>query len=244
MRIFLLFGEIKVCYYMQLCVQKFKKFTSLQEVILRDVDENSLYELTEVYPSFITETEKEYCRRLFSSPNNILDFLLFKKIPKSPLLKNALNDYKRQIPWSIGVIYDYRYGVIKSIEIRVGNGFGKYFYKDQPLIFNWLYSDKHKLMLKEVTHRCVDFRLNVIDFLLFNENINVEVAVMKQERSFSHAYGYPLSEVENYILYPIRISNEENSIELKEIKSDMIKSYQVHIRKSELVQRYLDVLKY
>jgi hypothetical protein len=218
--------------------------TSLKESIFEKIDEESLYKLSEIYPSLCLDTEKEYFKRLFSDTANIIDFLLSKKIYKSQLITNGLKSLKMHIPWSIGVIYDYRYGDIKSVEIRLGDGFGKYFYKNQPLIFNWLYSDKHKLMLKEITHNSVDLGVDVIDFLLFNESLDVEIAIIKQEQSFSHAYGYPLTEVEIYILFPVKISNGEKFIQLKELKCDIIKSYRVHIRKSELVKKYLRVLSY
>ena len=109
----------------------------LEEIILDRIDEQSLYRLRKEYPSL--RIDHEWSRRLLSCDPEIytstLDILLEKKVKKTKVLKSALYEMRKCFPWRIGVIYDFRTGQVKSLEIRLGTTNAKYRYQSSPLVF-------------------------------------------------------------------------------------------------------------
>ena len=125
---------------------------NLKNLILDKVDDESLYILRERFPSL--NIDLEWNKRLNSCDSEIylptLYFLLENKIKKSQLINSGLYNLRNCFPWRIGVIYDFRYGQVKSVEIRIGENLGRYKFEGKNILFSWLDSDKNKKMLREI----------------------------------------------------------------------------------------------
>lgn len=229
---------------------------NLKNLILDKVDDESLYILRERFPSL--NIDLEWNKRLNSCDSEIylptLYFLLENKIKKSQLINSGLYNLRNCFPWRIGVIYDFRYGQVKSVEIRIGENLGRYKFEGKNILFSWLDSDKNKKMLREIisfnskeslfsTILNNEKSIQVRDLILNNQTLSVDVAVINDlTRSFPEEN--PLKE--NFIAQPYSISSNLQTIQLipQTNKTKIVRFEKIPIRFSDDVKTYISTIKY
>lgn len=228
----------------------------LEEIILDRIDDDGLHLLNKKYPSL--RIDHEWSRRLLSCDSDIyspvLDILLEKKIKKSKVLKHSLYEMRKCFPWRIGVVYDFRNGQVKSLEIRMGNDNGKYRYQSSPLLFTWLDANESKMLLREtisynskssVFSEKLDFESSnkVRDLLLDNSTIDIDVLILTAVNVPFRTFPSPLHGGEDFIVYPSRIKKGNISIDLINKPNSQIVSYtNIPIKFSSDVIKYLAVI--
>lgn len=228
----------------------------LKNIILERLDDESLSELGEIYPSL--NVDLEWARRLNTceSKNYLptLYFLSENKIKKTNVVNRALYNLRKCFPWKIGVIYDFQYGQIKSVEIRIGENFGRYKYRGQKMIFARSDANTSKKMLREIVSSNsqiglfsikLDKKLSneVRDLILNNQSLNVDVAI-KRELTQTYTEYQPVGE--NFIVQPISISSNLQKIQLiPDIqKSNIVTVDKIPISFSDEVKTYLSTITY
>ena len=238
----------------------------LENLILDKLDDESLYMLREKYPSL--NIDLEWNRRLnncdpevyiptlnFLSSLNSLSSLnpLSYKNQNSQLIRSGLYNLRNCFPWKIGVIYDFQYGQVKSVEIRIGTNLGRYKLQGQKILFSWLDSNENKKMLRETvssnssnslfsTKLNVEKTKEVRDLILNNEKLNVNIIIINTlTRSFPEEN--PLKE--NFTAYPYSISSNLKTIQLMdEIHDANIVSFEkIPINFSDELKTYISVIK-
>jgi hypothetical protein len=234
----------------------------LENLILNTFNEKNLHEIETNY-NFLN-IHDEWVRRLNSCDPNlylpVLEYILEKKIQKTYQIEKSLHKIKNSFPWKIGVVYDYRTGHVKNIEIRIGNNFGKYNVNNKPLSFNWLYVNTNKLLMREiVSENCNPTKLTSIldeesseqirNFILSNKRLTVNVMVVRAEigNSFrSLPNTNPLDEGEEFIVYPYEICSETIKMKLVEdMNNSIILQYKnINIKTSIDVDKYMETISY
>ncbi len=230
----------------------------LEEIILDRIDDRSLYNLNNRYPSL--RIDEEWKRRLLSCDAEIympvLDLFEKENVIKTQVLKKALYDMRKCFPWRIGVVYDFRNGHVKSLEIRLGNNNSKYRFETSPLLFTWLDVNESKKLLREVISSNSKSSIfsekldseqsdKVRDLLLDNRNIDVEVSILKAvDRPFyTFPRASPLPGGEDYVVYPTRIKKGEKEVVLLKKDNTQTVSYKnVPIKFSDEVRKYISVI--
>jgi hypothetical protein len=228
----------------------------LEELILDKLDDESLHILRENYPSL--NIDLEWNRRLnncdFEIWNSTLNFLLENKIKKTQLINSGLYNLRKCFSWKIGVIYDFRYGQVKSVEIRIGKNFGRYKFAGQNILFSWLDSDKNKKMLREIVSYnskeslfsiklSEDISEQVRDLILNNENLSVDVAIVNTlTRSFPGEN--PLGE--NFIAQAYSVSSNLKTIQLIPTinRAEIVRFDNIPINFSDEIKTYISTIKY
>lgn len=228
----------------------------LENLILDKLDDESLYVLRETYPSL--NIDLEWNRRLnncdFDIWGSTLDFLLENKIKKTQLINSGLYNLRKCFSWKIGVIYDFRYGQVKSVEIRIGKNFGRYKFAGQNILFSWLDSDKNKKMLREIVSYnskeslfsiklSEDISEQVRDLILNNEKLSVDVAIINTlTRSFPGEN--PLGE--SFIAQAYSISSNLKTIQLIPPinKAKIVRFENISIHFSDEIKTYISTIKY
>jgi len=234
----------------------------LENLILHSLDEESLYNLDLSYPSF--NIEKEWIKRIESYDSEfylpLLDYIINNKIKKSPNIQKSLNLLKLSFSWKIAVIYDYRYGQVKSVEIRIGENFGKYKIFGKPIIFDWLYSNTNKLLKREIissNSKLYHLSLNlnedlsneIRDLILANKTLNLDIIILKSKlgESFnSFPDSIPLPEGEKYVMYPFSIYSNLKRLQIYEKyeNSEILKCENIVIKISPEVSKYLQTISF
>jgi len=229
---------------------------NLKNIILERLDDESLSELRQVYPSL--NVDLEWARRLNTcdSKNYLptLYFLSENKIRKTNVINRALYNLRNCFPWKIGVIYDFQYGQIKSVEIRIGENFGRYKYRGQKMIFARSDANTSKKMLREIVSANskiglfstkIDKNLSneVRDLILNNQTLDVDVAI-KKELTQTYTEFQPVRE--NFIVQPFSISSNLHTIQLiPDIQqSNIVRVNKVPISFSDEVKTYLSTIVY
>lgn len=221
----------------------------LRHNILERLDVLSLHKLDLEYPSLCVDEELALRLSRRDDSIEILNFIIENKIKKSNKIEAGLLRLKNNFFWSIGCVYDYRFGTIKNIEIRLGSNFGKYKINGKPIIFDWLNCNYSKFMLREITSDNyyfrnlsfqVDFHLTseVRELLLHSQRVNVEVLILK-ENCISFLNSPPFLEVENFSVIPYSISSSFSKIQLlPEIPNAKTLIYNIPINICEEVAKY------
>jgi hypothetical protein len=230
----------------------------LEEIILDRIDEKSLYKLWREYPSL--RIDYEFSKRLLSCDpeiyNPVLDLFMEKNVKMSKVLKSALYEMRKCFPWRIGVVYDFRNGQVKSLEIRMGNTNEKYRYQSSPILFTWLDANESKLLLREIVSSNSKSSLfsekldiekseKVRDFLLDNSTVDIDISIIQAiDRPFrTFSRSSPLHGGEDFAVFPTRIKKENVSIELFSKPNSQIISYtNIPIKFSSDVSKYLSVI--
>lgn len=188
----------------------------LRKEILSRLDNQSLYDLHQEYPSLrITE---EWKRRLSSCDpeeyTDLLDFLIQNPIEKDKNIKEGLENLKNCFPWRIGVVYNYETGRPERIEVKVGET-GKYKSKKGiPLTFTWLHSEKSKLLVQELTSSNAkslgknitsktteNVSKTVRDYLFQNPTLKINI---ERQENIHNTFDQTLPR-ENFFLFPTAI---------------------------------------
>lgn len=227
----------------------------LENLILDKLDDESLYILRQNYPSL--NIDLEWNRRLNNCDPEVyiptLNFLSSNKIKKSYLIRSGLYNLRNCFPWRIGVIYDFRYGQVKSVEIRIGANLGRYKLQGQGILFSWLDSNENKKMLREIVssnskNSLFSTKLDhektkeVRDLILNNENLNINIVIINTlTRSFPKEN--PLKE--NFTAYPYSISSNLKTIQLiDEIQEpNIVRFEKIPIKFSDELKTYISVIK-
>ncbi len=229
----------------------------LQNIILDRIDDESLEELNKQYPSL--RIDEEWSRRLLSC--NIETYLptleiLEKKKIKSKTLKKTLYEMRKCFPWRIGVVYDFRTGHIKSLEVRLGMSNSKYQYQGSPIVFTWLDVNESKKLIREVISSNAQASLfsvkledekseKVRDLLLDNKTVDIDVIIMQATNKAFNTFptDNPLSGGEDFVVYPSKISKNDLSINLFPVQNHQVFSYKsIPIKFSPDVIKYLSVI--
>lgn len=231
----------------------------LENLILDTFDEKKLYNLDINYP-FLNIYDEWVKRMNTCNPNlylPLLEYIINGQIKKTFEIQKSLNKIGESFPWKIAVIYDYRTGHIKSIEIRIGNKFGKYNVSSKPICFNWLYVNSNKLLMREIVSSnsvstYLSLQLNeemsekVRNLLLTNENLSLDVLIVKSENGYSFQSipnSNPLLEGEGFIVYPFMLFSEYSSIQLRQHinDSEILRCENISIKTSYEVKKYLQI---
>ena len=230
----------------------------LEEIILDRIDDDSLYRLGDRYPSL--RIDHEWSRRLLSCDPDIytstLDILLEKKVKKSKVLKSALYEMRKCFPWRFGVIYDFRNGQVKSLEVRLGSTNAKYRYQSSPLVFTWLDANESKMLLREVVSSNSKSSLfsekldlensnKVRDLLLDNTTIDITVSILQATNVPFHTFprSSPLHGGEDFIVYPVQIRKGDIQVNLMNKPGVQTISYtNIPIKFSSEVMKYLSII--
>lgn len=191
---------------------------NLKDEILERLENEVLFEWHIRYPSI--RIDKEITRRLSNCDYSILEHL--EKIEKTSSITQGLLNFRKCIPWRIGVIYDYTSGQIKNVEISVGK-FGRYNVNGKSLTFTWLEANKHKKMLREIVSQSSPIisenittqineekSLNVLDLLLKSKSVYIKIGFFSGSRTFNTPFAFS----ENYELLPVLISDGVSDIHL------------------------------
>ncbi len=225
--------------------------SNLKSLILSRLDDNSLLNISQTYPSMQNIIDREWIRRLNTDTFSTLQFLFENQVPKSLLLQNSLKNLQNKWQWKIAVIYDYTNGNVAAVKVKIGNG------KKYPLLFSWLDVVNHKKLIREVTSEKSNFAFaeiaendisdRVRTLLLEKNVVTVEItkltALVRAFRSFP--LDASLDGGEDYLLYPSQINN----ISLPEPpEKDNITSekylYSIAVEYGPDVQLYLKTLAY
>ena len=230
----------------------------LEEIILDRIDEEGLYYLNERYPTL--RIDEEWKRRLLSCDpeiyNGTLNILAEKNVKKTKVLKQALYDMRKCFPFRIGVVYDFRTGQVKSVEVRIGVLGVKYRYQSSPLLFTWLDVNESKMLLREVISsnsknslfsEKLDAEVSnkVRDLLLDNTTIDVTVSTLQATNRPFHTFprASPLHGGEDFVVYPTQIKKGDHSIDLLHKPGSQVISYtNIPIKFSNDVLKYLSVI--
>ena len=230
----------------------------LEEIILDRIDDQSLYLLNREYPSL--RIDHEWSKRLLSCDPDVytstLDILLEKNVKISKVLKHALYEMRKCFPFRIAVIYDFRNGQVKSLEIRMGENKGKYRYQSSPLVFTWLDANESKMLLREVISSNSKSSLfsekldneksvQVRDLLLDNSTVDVTILKLQATNIPFHTFprSSPLHGGEDFVVYPSRIKKGNVQIELFSKEGGETMTYtNIPIKFSSDVIKYLAVI--
>ena len=229
---------------------------NLKNIILERLDDESLSELGEIYPSL--NVDLEWARRLNTCDSknylSTLYFLSENKIKKSNIINRALYNLRNCFPWKIGVIYDFQYGQIKSVDIRIGENFGRYKYRGRKMIFGHSDANISKKMLREIISSnsntglfstTLDKNLSnqVRDLILNNQTLSVDIAI-KRELTQTYPGYQPVGE--NFIAQPFSISSNLQKIQLiPDIEaSNIVTVNKVPISFSDEVKTYISAITY
>ena len=229
----------------------------LQDIILDRIDDESLYQLNKQYPSL--KVDEEWARRLLSC--NIETYMqtleiLEKNKVKTKVINKALYEMRKCFPWRIGVVYDFRTGQVKSLEVRLGASNLKYQYQGSPIVFTWLDANESKKLLREVISSNSQASLfsvkleedkseKVRDLLLDNRTVDVDVILMVATNNAFNTFprDNPLSGGEDYIVYPSTVRKGDISIDIFPKQLYQVVSYKnIPIKFSSDVFKYLSVI--
>ena len=225
----------------------------LQNMILDRIDDESLYGLHKQYPSL--RIEDEWSRRLLSCNSEIylptLEILERYKI-KSKVLNKALYDMRKCFPWRIGVVYDFRTGQVKSVEVRLGASNVKYQYQGSPIVFTWLDANESKKLLREVISSNSQASLfsvkldsdAVRDLLLDNKTVDIDVIIMTATDQAFNTFprDNPLAGGEDFVVYPSKVSRGNISVDLFSKPGQILSFKNIPIKFSSDVSKYLSVI--
>ena len=227
---------------------------NLQSLILDRLDEDSLFLLSQTYPTL--QSDKEFRKRLESCDKEIylpvIDYLLENKIEKSYEIRAGLYNMRNCFPWRIGVVYDYRTGRIENLEIRIGTGFGRYALRGSKTLFTWLDSSEHKKMLRETVSNNSKISLfskklnkeksmEIRDLILNNKTLTVDINIEK--KNVQTFQNNPLRE--DYVATVSGISSSNNYINLNntyDSNSKSVRFTNVNINFAPEVKKYLSVI--
>tara|TARA_R110001599_G_C11973433_1_gene634191 strand:+ start:46 stop:735 length:690 start_codon:yes stop_codon:yes gene_type:complete len=225
----------------------------LQKLILDKLDEESLYILGEKYPSLKTDLELK--KRLESCDFQIylpvLDFLSLNNGPKSLNIRQGLYNMRHCFPWKIGIIYDFRSGQINSIDVRIGEDFGRYRLNGKRLLFNWLDMNENKKMLRETvsnnantslfsTSLSLEDSMQVRDLILNNTKLSLKIKV-ENKNIISLKREQPLGE--DFVVSLESIHSSRNSVELSRDRGGMSQIFEdIPISFSPEIKTYLSVI--
>ena len=230
----------------------------LEEIILDRIDDQSLHLLNLRYSSL--RIDHEWSRRLLSCNPDVymptLDILLEKNVKKTKVLKHALYEMRKCFPWRIGVVYDFRNGQVKSLEVRLGSTIEKYRYQSSPVLFTWLDANESKMLLREVISSNSKSSLfsekldsensnKVRDLLLDNSSVDLTVSILQATTKPFHTFprASPLHGGEDFVVYPSRIKKGNISLDLFSKEGEKTMTYtNIPIRFSSDVIKYLAVI--
>jgi len=234
----------------------------LEEIILDRIDNESLFSIYMNYPNLKLTVHEEWKRRLLSCDRELysplLDFLYTHNVEKSLLLKQGLYGLRKCFQWKFGVVYDFRTGNVKSLELRLGNVRKKYEYDGKPILFEWLDANENKMLLREIISSNANSSIfslkldkdkseQVRDLLLDNKVLNLDVIVIEAMNKSFHSFPQkqPLSGGEEFVVYPYRIYNKNKSIPIYDSNDGNIKILSfsnIPIIISSEVKKYLDII--
>ena len=215
---------------------------NLQSEILDRLDNKTLLELHETWPSL--RTDLEFSRRLSNCDYSVLDYI--DKITPTKELIDGFKKMQKCIPWRIGVIYNYQTGKIYQIEISMGIT-ERYIVNNRPILFSWLDSSKNFLMLREITNQHdtpfsirfdENWSSNISNFLLNSEKINLTLGYFQGRKTFQ----MPLPYSEQVEIVPVSISNEIGKIDLFNENIRSITTSET-IKFSPEVKKYKEIVK-
>lgn len=237
---------------------------SLSGIILKDM---SIEELCEAYLRGLSliDIEKEIEKRLNINDILTIDYLFSIKhilagtLLQSPYIKRGISNLLYNIPWKIGIIYNYTDQSYRYNNISVILGDVNYKNKnDRKFISTWLESNKSKLVLREVvslnseinnvntTVRTIDPNLDISirTILMNNDTINLTIclSVAQPGQSFQ-TYDQLLPEGETKTMYPCYISSENFGHRLINLPPGPVDSltYIVNVTKSETYLKLRDL---
>jgi len=228
---------------------------NLQSLILDRLDEDSLFLLSQSYPSL--KIDAEFKKRLESCDKEVylpvLDFLLERKNKKSYEIRSGLYNLRNCFPWRIGVVYDFRTGRIENVEVRIGTGFGRYNLKGSKILFTWLDSFENKKMLRETisynsktslfsNKLSKEKSMEIRDLILNNKTLNVDISIeRKNVQSFPNN---PLGE--NYVVFVTGVGSSNNYFLVNDNKNETksVRFENVKIKFAPDVKKYLSVISY
>lgn len=236
---------------------------SLSEIILKEMS------IEELYKSYLRRSlidiEKEIERRLNINDILTIDFLFNNK---NILVNNWLQSYyiKRgilnslyNIPWKIGIIYNYTDESYRYNNISVILGDENYKNKNgQKFTPTWLESNKSKLVLREVvssnfsiknvntTVRTIDPNLDIAirNTLINNDSIKLTICLfIAQPGQSFQTYDQPLPDGETKTMYPCYISSENFGHGLMNLPLVPVNAsnYIVNVTKSETYLKLRDL---
>ena len=214
---------------------------NLQREILSRLTDSDLVELQNKLPTL--QADGELARRLRNGEAETL-MAMTKLDEMTPQLRKALREYP--MAWRVGVIYYYNTGGVHSLQIAVGEAAKKrYQINGRKIMFTWLDSKDHQMVLREVNNFVVQMNRMKIDnpevlpFLLAHDELSVGVT----ELNYGRSYDTPLPGNEYTIIPNVLIDNARNIVYLNDLKGVNHSVYSgVTVQKSPEVEVYKSLL--
>ena len=172
---------------------------NLQREILSRLTDSDLVELQNKLPTL--QADGKLAKRLRNGEVETL-MALVKIDEMTPLLRKALREYPMR--WRVGVIYNYQTGQSINIQVTLGEDAKKRYQIDgQKIMFTWLDSKDHHLVLREVNNFVDQRNRKKIDNpevlpLLLDQDI-ISVGFTQIDGVQSYELPLPKGEYFNYV---------------------------------------------
>ncbi len=245
---------------------------SLSSLIIETTPIKDLYEIYDTYKFLSIEIEVGRRLNLDIINVNIINFLYKKMLDKTEdVVKNywlksvhiikSLKFLIDNVPWRIGVIYNYMDHSYQINNIMILLGYKEKYITNKGNFFkaNWSYSEDTKLTLREVISldsRPFNNNISVVthdhdldkairDSLLINDiaKITICIYISKYGSFKSYPEYVPLSHAERKQIYPCHIvsGNFSHNLVITDIKNT--EKFHVEITKSPEIYKLLSLIK-